>query len=121
MAMSMFDRYGGFSTVRKVVSGFYDKVLDSDSLQKYFEAVDMRELIDHQTKFIASVMGGPASYTDDVLSRVHAPLNITQADFAEVADLLKETLEDFEFERTDIERVIGEVKKRESFIVSRDQ
>ena len=81
----------------------------------------MRDLIDHQTKFIASVMGGPASFSDEVLRRVHTPLKISPAAFAEVAGLLKETLEDFELEQPDIERVIGEVKKRESFIVTGDQ
>ena len=70
--MTLFEKYGGFSTLSKVVMSFYDKVLDSDQVGDYFEDVDMKKQIDHQTKFIASIMGGPASFTDDMLRRVHA-------------------------------------------------
>lgn len=55
---TMFDRYGGFTSVSKIVMSFYDKVLDSETVGPYFEDIDMKALIDHQTKFIAQVMGG---------------------------------------------------------------
>jgi hemoglobin len=40
---------GGFAKVRLLVSEFYDRVLDSDTLAPYFDGIDMRRLIDHQT------------------------------------------------------------------------
>lgn len=54
---TMFERYGGFANVSKIVMSFYDKVLDSDVIGDYFEDVDMWALIDHQTKFIAPPAG----------------------------------------------------------------
>jgi len=51
---------------------FYDKILDSPVTSPYFSGIDMKRLIDHQTKFFAALMGGPASYTNDHLERVHA-------------------------------------------------
>lgn len=121
MAATIFERCGGFATVRKVVSAFYDKVLDSENLQRYFVDVDMRRLIDHQTKFIASVMGGPASYSSDVLQRVHADLNISRSDYRHVAELLRETLEDFELDKGDVEHVHRQIMARESLIVTRHE
>jgi hypothetical protein len=50
---TMFERYGGFATVSKVVMAFYDKALDSDVIGVYFENVDMPALIDHQTNLSA--------------------------------------------------------------------
>ena len=32
-----------------------------------FDSVDMAELIEHQTKFIAVAMGGPGKYDDNLL------------------------------------------------------
>lgn len=64
-------------------------------------------------------MGGPGSFSDDVLRRAHAKLNISHADLVEMADLLRETLEDFDFERADIDQVCGEIMKRESLVVTR--
>ena len=77
MRRSIFERYGGFTSVSKIVLSFYDKVLDSPTVSPYFANSDMKRLIDHQTKFMASLMGGPASYTNDQLERVHAKLGIT--------------------------------------------
>ena len=118
MATSMFDRYGGFSSVSKIVMAFYDKVLDSDIIGDYFENTELPALIDHQTKFIASVMGGPASYTNPVLQRVHADLGIDAAAFQEMVSLLRETLEEFELAPHDIDTVIQDIKGRSSYIIS---
>ena len=118
MAASMFDRYGGFSSVSKIVMAFYDKVLDSDIIGDYFEHVELPDLIDHQTKFIASVMGGPASYTNEVLQRVHAHLGIDVAAFEEMVTLLRETLEEFELEPHDIDLIVQDIRGRSSYIIS---
>ena len=46
---SLYDRLGGFKTVRKIISDFYDRVLDEDDLSPHFAETDMASLIDHQT------------------------------------------------------------------------
>lgn len=114
---SAFERCGGFATVRRVVSAFYDRVLASPDLGRYFEKVDMRTLIDHQTKFVSFVMGGPTSVADRTLERAHASLGITRGEFAELTELLRDTLEEFDFGREDIEHVLEEVRRREHLIV----
>jgi hemoglobin len=117
MAGTMFERYGGFAAVSKVVMSFYDKVFDSDILAPYFEDVDMRRQIDHQTKFVSSVMGGPASYTNEALQRVHAHLDIDRVAFREMIMLFKEALEDMEFEDDDVRTVIADLESRAPFII----
>lgn len=119
MRRSIFERYGGFARVSRVVMAFYEKILDSPITSPYFDGIDMRRLIDHQTRFIATVMGGPASYTNDHLERVHARLNITEVAFLEVCELLRETLEDFEYEEEDIQSVVDEIMSRKNYIVAR--
>jgi len=118
MSKTMFERYGGFASVSKIVMSFYDKVLDSDIIGHHFEDVEMSRQIDHQTKFIASVMGGPAAYTDDALHRVHVNLAIDQEQFDEMTALLEETLEDFDFDRTDIDEVMGHIRARARHIIT---
>ena len=102
MTTTVFERCGGLANVRKVISAFYDKLLDSEMLSGYFAHVDMRRLIDHQTKFISSIMGGPASFSDDMLRRAHAKLGLSHEDLMEMGALLRETLEEFDFEQADI-------------------
>ncbi len=104
----------------KVVMSFYDKVFDSDILAPYFENVDMRRLVDHQTKFVSSVMGGPASYTNEALHRVHTHLHIDRAAFREMISLFRETLEDLEFDDHDVQAVIRDLESRESYIIQEE-
>ena len=118
MAQTPFDRYGGFATVSKVVLAFYDKVLDSEIMGDYFDGVDMRRLIDHQTQFVSQLMGGPMAYTDEMLRQLHLRLGIHDVAFDEMIELLTETLEDFELEDDDIEFVVGEMSSRRGLIVT---
>lgn len=117
MARTVFERYGGFAKVSRIVSSFYGRVLDDPILAPYFEHIDMRRLMDHQTKFIASLMGGPASYTDEHLARVHERLHITNEAFDRMALVLRETLEDHDFDETDISTVHAGIVSRRAFIV----
>lgn len=119
MEKTLFDRTGGFAKVRKIVSGFYDKVLDSPRLAPYFEGIDMPALVDHQTKFVAYLLGGPAAYTDEQIRRVHAELDVSRADFAEMVDLLCEALEDHDLAAADIADVRRRLQAREHLIVPR--
>lgn len=119
MAQTIFERCGGFASVRKIVSEFYDKLLDSDTLAPYFANTNMRTLIDHQTQFISMVMGGPGTMSDDVLRRVHAHLNISKQHFLEMTELLTETLEDFDLDDMDVRHVEEEILRREPLIVTR--
>jgi hemoglobin len=119
MKRSIFERYGGFAKISRVVMDFYDRVLDSPITSPYFASTDMRRLIDHQTKFFAQLMGGPATYSNDHLERIHAHLGINEAAFREAAMLLRETLEDMDFDDEDVQMVEDEFMSRKPFIVSR--
>jgi hemoglobin len=115
---TIFERYGGFATVRKIVSSFYEYVLEDDVMAPYFQGIDMRRQIDHQSKFISAVMGGPGSYSDDHLQRVHARLGITHEAFLVMAGLLKEAMEDHGMASADVGAVMHEIVVREHLVVS---
>lgn len=118
MARSILERYGGFPFLSRVVMSFYDKALDSDVLAPFFEDVDMRRLIDHQTKFVAFLMGGPASYTNDHLGHVHAHLKIDRESFDVMVGTMQETLEDFDMDEADVVTVVHELRSRAPWIIN---
>ena len=118
--MNLFDKYGGFATVSHIVRQFYKDVLSSPNLKPYFERVDMEQLIDHQTKFISHVLGGPAEYTGRALEVGHRGLRITNAHFDEVAEILQDVLEDAGMEDGDVSTVMGIVAGTRSQIVEKD-
>lgn len=97
---------------------FYEMVLDSDEIGDFFEGIDMAKLMDHQTKFIASLLGGPAAFSDKRLQQVHRHLNIGHADFDEVAKLLTSALRQHNVGEPDIEHVLQQVESKRSIIVA---
>ena len=119
MATTIFERTGGFSAVRKIVADFYDRLLDDAALQKYFANIDMARLIDHQTQFVSSMMGGPGEVSNDSLRKAHERLNINKADFLKLAGILRDTLEDHDLPDEAVQHIYNEVMTRETFIVSK--
>jgi len=120
MATTLFERYGGFAAVSKVVLAFYDRVLDDEQVGPYFDDVDLPKLIDHQTKFISALMGGPASYNDEHLRKVHARHHISRVDFNRTAEILAEVLHEFGMQEEDVDAVMAEVHGRAPAIVDSD-
>ena len=115
--LSIFTKYGGLSALRAVVFDFYDRVLDSDIVGPFFEDVDLSKLVDHQTKFFASILGGPVNFAEQRLAMAHAHLNVTHAQFDEVAAILRATLTDAGFSADDLSSTIAAVEARRSIIV----
>lgn len=116
--MSLYEKYGGFGSINKIVMAFYDTLLDSDEIGPFFDDIEMERLIDHQTKFIATLLGGPASYTDEQLHRAHAALDITDEHFNEMKQVLVETLLAHGMEPQDTEEVMQAIESRRTAIVS---
>ena len=114
---SLYEKYGGFGQINRVVMDFYDTLLDSDEVGPYFDNVDMKRLIDHQTKFVSSLLGGPADFKDDHLQRAHADLGVTDAHFDEMKTILGTTLAEHGFDTGDIEAVLAEIEARRALIV----
>ena len=119
MAQTIFEKYGGFKTISKVVMTFYDLVLDSDQIGDYFDNVDMGRLVDHQTKFVASLLGGPASFSNERLQQVHQHLAISDTDFDEMARILGEAMAEHGMDHADIDAVISSIEAKRSVIVAR--
>lgn len=117
MAQTLYEKYGGFGSISKVVMDFYDRLLDSDDVGPFFDNVDMKKLIDHQTKFVASLLGGPADFAEERLEQAHKHLNIGGDDFDAMKRLLDETLADHGFEEADRAAVLAEIEARRGVIV----
>ena len=83
-----------------------------------FDSVDMAELIEHQTKFIAVVMGGPGKYDDQSLKAAHSELDINDAEWDEIVRILIETLRSFHIEENDIATLVDLIAAKKPVIVA---
>ncbi len=117
MAQTMFDRVGGFAVVSRIVMDFYDRILDSEKAGNFFDGIEISKMVDHQTKFISSLMGGPSAHSNEQLRRSHAKLDIDDESFDEMVEILCGTLKDYNLGADDIAFIRFELESRRSLIV----
>lgn len=115
---STFQNYGGFSAVSRVVLSFYEMVLDSEIVGHHFDDVDMAKLMDHQTKFVSALMGGPTSISDEQLALVHRRLDITDAEFDEIVNLLGRAMTQNGMQEADVRDVEQKFNAKRSLVMS---
>jgi hemoglobin len=114
---TMFERYGGLPFVSRFVLDFYDRVLACAELAPYFADIDMQRLVEHQAKFISSVMGGPASYSGAALRESHHHLQIDDRAFDRMIELFRATLAESEIAGADVELIIADLNAHRVHIV----
>jgi len=118
MTQTLFHRIGGFSSVSRIVMDFYDRILDSEKAGDFFDGVDIDKMVDHQTKFISSLIGGPSAHTNEQLRRSHADLKIDGESFTEMVEILCATQKDHNNESDDVAVVRHALESRRSLIVT---
>lgn len=74
---TLFDRIGGEEGVKRLVSDFYDRVLDDPELEPFFAATPMEKLRSMQYEFFATALDGPIDYSGQPLHYVHQGRGIT--------------------------------------------
>lgn len=114
---TIYKKYGGFSKISRVVLTLYDRILDDDTIGPYFDEVDMNRIVDHQTKFISSLLGGPASYSDDQIRKMHSHLSIGPEEFEALLEILRDVLAEHNFEEKDIETIVTAFGGRRDLVV----
>lgn len=117
VAQNLFDKYGGFSAVRAIVYDLYQRIQGDSLIGDYFTNIQFSRIVDHQTKFVSSVMGGPAAYTDDQLARVHRHLPIDDTEFDRLMAILAETLSDRGVSAEDAEMIVARLEERRNLLV----
>lgn len=119
MEQSLFEKYGGFAQVSRLVLRLYDRLLEDDDIGPFFDDVDLPRLVDHQTKFVSSLLGGPASFTDKQIEVAHRHLDIGDEHFDRLMALVEETLNEFGFEPGDIDIVRGAFEGRRPLLTEK--
>ena len=117
MNQTLYEKYGGFAAISRIVLDLYDRLLDDDDVGPFFENVELGRLVDHQTKFVSALLGGPVSFTEEQIRRMHGPLAIGDMNFPRLKILFPKTLADHGTAPADVEMVVGEFKRRRTLVV----
>ncbi len=97
MSESLYDKIGGEAAVDAAVDIFYRKVLADDTINSFFETVDMEAQAKKQKAFLTFAFGGPANYSGKDMRDGHAHLvkkGLNDAHFDAVMGHIGSTLKD---------------------------
>ncbi|UKN01600.1 PAS domain S-box protein [Paracrocinitomix mangrovi] len=106
---SLFERIGGKEALNAAVDIFYDKIMADESINHFFEGVDIQKQKNKQRAFLAFAFGGPVKYTGkDMNSAHHRPqsMGMNEDHFNAVAGHLVETLKELDVDQKLIDEVV---------------
>ena len=106
---TLYDRIGGAPGVRKLVTDFYDRVLEDKELQPFFLETPMAKLRTMQFELFSAALGGPIEYTGQPLYLVHFGRGIGKQHLGIFLDHLFATLTEMKLEEQEVQDIISRI------------
>ena len=117
--LSLYQRLGGETRVRKIVNDILDKNLSNPLIGHHFRSIDMNKLKQLVFEFFSMGTGGPHHYTGRDMRTSHANLNITEQDFEIANEDTLAALEENGVSDEDKKEIISILNSMKSDVVTR--
>ena len=117
-SQSLYDKYGGYNTIYKIIVDLYKELCDHPEIAQHFIGVDLDRLIKLQTQFVSRALGASIDYKGRPLRRAHHFLNITEFQYCEVGKIFISIFMKYGFNDEDARAVIELLKQEQANIVT---
>ncbi len=117
--LSLYQRLGGETRVRKIVNDILDKNLSNPLIGHHFRSIDMNKLKQLVFEFFSMGTGGPHHYTGRDMRTSHANLNITEQDFEIANEDTLAAMEENGVSEEDKKEIISILNSMKSDVVTR--
>lgn len=91
---TLYQDLGGQIGVAKLVDSFINNIGHDEQIFDYFSDANVSRFRNQFIVHICAVSDGPCNYTGDSMEDIHAGMNINEADFNRVVELLIDAMED---------------------------
>lgn len=123
-ATTIYERLGGQSAIRQVVTEFYRRMTEDPLFAPRFRYVDLGRLMNHQIAILTILTGGPNETKRDTmqihswLRAAHSQLQLSQGEFDRMVAHLAGTLRDSGVSETDVQTLIHSLEGFRADVVS---
>ena len=118
---TLFEKYGGKSTVDTLVNYFYEElVLKDDLVRGFFTHIDMAAQKKKQSNFISFALGSHNKYTGRTMKASHLHMHIKDIHFDRIVQHLATTLRVHGVEEADIQAIAQRLEPFREDIVEKD-
>lgn len=91
---SIYDQIGGEEGLTKLVDTFIKKIGTDSTILPYFAKSSVQHFKQGFIAHMCEITNGPCQYKGDTMVDIHTGMNINEADFNRVVELLVEAMED---------------------------
>lgn len=119
---NLYTEIGGEPAVNAAVDIFYNKVSQEQSLDPFFNDVDMDAQRGKMKKFLTLLMSGKATKSPDYMRNSHSHLverGMNDNHFDTVGKLLNETLDELNVPGNFIDQILGAVESLRDPVLNR--
>jgi hemoglobin len=100
MSASLFEKIGGESRLRLIISAFIDRVFEDRMIGFFFRNADRQRIKELEYQLAAEFLGAAIEYQGRPLGKVHANHPIMGGHFARRRQIFKETLEFYQVDES---------------------
>jgi len=100
MSASLFEKIGGESRLRLIISAFIDRVFEDRMIGFFFRNADRQRIKELEYQLAAEFLGAGIEYRGRPLGKVHANHPIMGGHFARRRQIFKETLEFYQVDES---------------------
>jgi hemoglobin len=100
MSTSLFEKIGGESRLRLIISAFIDRVFEDRMIGFFFRNADRQRIKELEYQLAAEFLGAGIEYQGRPLGKVHANHPIMGGHFARRRQIFKETLEFYQVDES---------------------
>ena len=120
MTYSLFDKYGGVPAITLIVREFHERLMRRPNLRRYFEDMEVDQVIQHHIAYVSYAMGKPNQvFTMKKMHDQHTQTGVTKASYNQSMEIFFAVLEDEGVTQEDIELIEQTLKEVRGGIVSR--
>ena len=120
MTVSLFDKYGGVPAITRIVRDFHERLMRRPNLRRYFEEMEVEQVIQHHIAYVSFAMGKPnQDFTMKKIHDQHMQAGVTKASYNQIMEIFFAALEEEGVTPEDIERIEETLKSVRGEIVSK--
>lgn len=122
MSTSLFERLGGSDAVSAAVDIFYKKVLNDDSINGFFDNVDMNKQMRKMKSFLSYAFGASTPFDGQSMRDAHAHLvenGLNDSHFDAVKHHLGATLQELNVDQPLVDEVLAITESTRNDVLGR--
>ena len=91
---TLFDDLGGQAGIDTIVDNFITDIQQYSAISAHFEDSNMTRFRSKISEHLCHVSGGPCEYTGDTMLQVHQGMNVNEAKFNQVVEIMIDAMDE---------------------------